>query len=530
MLGQMISKLLRAGFGLGLLALGGCAKKEEVAVVAKPEPPRPAAVELVRETERSRHFMAVSRELELGGTLYAYADVDGDMLKLAQTLHQLGDQLAETQPQIAPFAKQDFAALFTILGLNDVKAFGLSSVPDGTGFFRNRAFFYTPQQRHGLMGVFGGAAGPFTKLNLAPADADFFSEGEADFSAVYASLKAVTAKVGGEATVNLMEAALQKAGEEANFPALDLINGLKGRSVVVLRLDPQHTLKWPGEAGVTTPGISLLIGIDGIGSALENALTKSPLFAARQEGTLKLFELKTPLPIEGIKPVIAVEGTTLFAATSAEFLAECRQQKTGLAQNADFQTALSHVGNEGNALTYVSPAFFTHLRQLESMNPTLPEPGRKSIATVLNSLPKPDRPLITVRINRPDGILVRSYWNRSLKQDVAVLAVYNPVTIGFLAAMAIPAFQKVRDASQEKAVLNNLRQLDAAADQYYLEHDVTVAIYEDLVGPDKYIKELTPVAGEDYTQIILRQNQPLRVKLSSGKIIQYPMNGQRPAH
>ncbi len=43
------------------------------------------------------------------------------------------------------------------------------------------------------------------------------------------------------------------------------------------------------------------------------------------------------------------------------------------------------------------------------------------------------------------------------------------VIIGLLAAMAIPAFQKVRQSSQDKTVLNNARQLGAAADQYFLE-------------------------------------------------------------
>ena len=37
--------------------------------------------------------------------------------------------------------------------------------------------------------------------------------------------------------------------------------------------------------------------------------------------------------------------------------------------------------------------------------------------------------------------------------------------------MAIPAFQKVRTASQEKAVLNNLRQLGAGAIAYAGDHD-----------------------------------------------------------
>jgi type IV pilus assembly protein PilA len=93
--------------------------------------------------------------------------------------------------------------------------------------------------------------------------------------------------------------------------------------------------------------------------------------------------------------------------------------------------------------------------------------------------------------------------------------------MGLFAAMAIPAFQKVRQASQEKAVLNNLRMLGAAADQYYLEHGVDTATYDDLVGTDKLIKQLVPVAGEDYRQLACKQGQPLRVRLSSGRVVEY---------
>jgi type IV pilus assembly protein PilA len=72
------------------------------------------------------------------------------------------------------------------------------------------------------------------------------------------------------------------------------------------------------------------------------------------------------------------------------------------------------------------------------------------------------------------------------------------VIIGLLAAMAIPAFQKVRQSSQDKAVLNNARQLSAAADQYYLENGVSTAGSTDLVGSDKYVKAVNTVAGETY--------------------------------
>ncbi|MBW8781799.1 MAG: prepilin-type N-terminal cleavage/methylation domain-containing protein [Verrucomicrobia bacterium] len=72
------------------------------------------------------------------------------------------------------------------------------------------------------------------------------------------------------------------------------------------------------------------------------------------------------------------------------------------------------------------------------------------------------------------------------------------VIIGLLAAMAIPAFQKVRVASQDKAVLNNARQLGAAADQYFLENGVSSAGITSLVGSSAYVKALNTVANETY--------------------------------
>ena len=72
------------------------------------------------------------------------------------------------------------------------------------------------------------------------------------------------------------------------------------------------------------------------------------------------------------------------------------------------------------------------------------------------------------------------------------------VIIGLLASLAIPAFQKVRVASQDKAVMNNARQMAAAADQYYLENGSSSAASTDLVGATNYVKSLGQVASETY--------------------------------
>jgi type IV pilus assembly protein PilA len=93
---------------------------------------------------------------------------------------------------------------------------------------------------------------------------------------------------------------------------------------------------------------------------------------------------------------------------------------------------------------------------------------------------------------------VRRMKTKSTKGFTLVEIMIVVVIIGLLAAMAIPAFQKVRTSSQDKAILNNARQLASAADQYFLENGVSQVAQSLLVGPDNYVKALNTVAGETY--------------------------------
>jgi type IV pilus assembly protein PilA len=72
------------------------------------------------------------------------------------------------------------------------------------------------------------------------------------------------------------------------------------------------------------------------------------------------------------------------------------------------------------------------------------------------------------------------------------------VIIGMLAALAIPGFQKIRSASQDKAVMSNARQLAAATDQYMMEYGRSTVSIGNLVGQTNYVKNLDLVANEVY--------------------------------
>ena len=507
---------------VAMLICAGCGKKDNVAGSASASTSSTAdSLALVKQEERSRHFNAVHEHLEVGGTLYGYVDIDGDVVKIARQLELFAEQIAESQPATAKALKQDYPALVTALGLDGIKALGVSSVPDGTGFFRNKFYAHIPGEKRGIIAGLGGKPAPFARLNLAPADADIYIESEVDMPVVYSTIQQIVDIAAGKEVSGKIEQALKDAGREAAISALSIIQGWKGHMAFVMRLEPQENITLPTPQQFKFPAFSFLISVDGIAPSMRDALVKLPFFAARTEGTLEIFEFRQALPFKGIQPVIVIDGSTLLIATSSQFFGECRATTDRLSGNPEFQTALKHVPNEGNGLLYFSPKFFKRLAEIEGMNPNLPPESARAMGMFMRQMPQTDRPLVSVRSNLPDGLLIESYWNRSMKQDVAGLAVYNPVTVGLLAAMAIPAFNKVRQTSQQKAVLNNLRQLAGASEQFFLETGKSSATYDDLVGPDKYISEIKPIAGESYRGLQFRPGGTLTVRLASGKEVTF---------
>lgn len=73
----------------------------------------------------------------------------------------------------------------------------------------------------------------------------------------------------------------------------------------------------------------------------------------------------------------------------------------------------------------------------------------------------------------------------------------------------------------KKKVLNNLRQLSAAADQFYLENGVSTTTYEKLVGPTNYVKGIKPADGENYQALRFEQGRTLEVTTNQGYVIAY---------
>lgn len=498
--------------GVGLLAafavVGvGCAKKAET-----------NAVPLVTESERSRHFAAVTNQLELGGTLYGYVDIDGDVEKLAVALRDFAAQmLALQQPMAAAMLPQDLAPIFADLGLTDVKAFGLSSVPDASGGFRNRVFLFTPEGRHGFFAGLGGPSAPYTTPALVAADTDFVYESDIDLAAVYVAIRAVIVRVAGEPMAEMADAKLKEVDPKLGVAPYDMLQKAKGRVSIALRVDGSRTLE--PQAGLTLPVTDLFMRVEGFGEILDTIATTAGLpREVRADGSVSFAIPPAFPPALGWTPEFLVSGGVATFGTGAAIRPV--DGAATLAGDASFKQALAQVGETGNGLVYVSPRIVAVARRLiNESTAMMPPEAQFGMSRMTGWLPSEGVTLIATRENLPDGILFRSHWDSSLK---ASLVAGNPGAIastGLLAAMAIPAFQKVRSSSQEKVVFNNLRQLSAARDQFFLETGKDTCTYDDLVGPEfgKYIRELKPVAGEDYTALVFEHGKPLVIELPNGR-------------
>ena len=98
------------------------------------------------------------------------------------------------------------------------------------------------------------------------------------------------------------------------------------------------------------------------------------------------------------------------------------------------------------------------------------------------------------------------------------------VIIGLLAAMAIPAFQKVRRSSQEKTMINDARQIAAGAQQYFLENGVSTVAMTDIVGPSGYVKSLGQ--GNSLKTTTLTQGATFQIENTSYGDIVFDENAQ----
>jgi hypothetical protein len=463
---------------LGLVAIlnYGCGKKEAPATGQKGAP--------VVSAEKTS-FTEVTSQLDPGGNFYLY-------LGTAQWLDGLAAkvgawrQTVTAMPGLKPDNTNNINKAFDIVtrlikdsGIEDVSGVGLSSVEIEKGMFRNKALLHHyPGKGTGFLWQLAGKEPHLlTGLDFLPADTALAFFSDLDLPLFWT----VAQKEVAQADLPQAQAWLQKLPAEFEQKTKvkwdAFINSLGGEFGLVITLDPSNNVPVPlpgGALQVPAPGLLIAVKVndDTIFNGIDKQLKANPQVVSVDKPGLKMRTMPVPLPLPiALRPSAASSGGYLFIATSDvlidDALAVKSGQKPGLKTTDEFKHLAQGLPDRGNQFCYMSQRFAKTLIQVQQQAIASKASTEPQMSQWLQSCFN-NRPAFaySVGINTPEGCLTigngsQSYANAVLLPVVAVPAM--------LSAIAIPNFVKARATSQKNACINNLRQIDAAKNEWALE-------------------------------------------------------------
>jgi RNA polymerase sigma factor (sigma-70 family) len=119
--------------------------------------------------------------------------------------------------------------------------------------------------------------------------------------------------------------------------------------------------------------------------------------------------------------------------------------------------------------------------------------------------------------------------NAQLAGNVAQLTASNAeLSAAKVAPSAVPAKNLsigMTPRELKQGIMNNLRQINAARDQFQLEKGAPPGSVEELVGDSNYIRRINTVGGEDYSGLSMAAGQSLTVTAPDGTTVTYDPSG-----
>jgi len=383
--------------------------------------------------QKSPHFDAVSTQLQLGGTVYAYADIEGDAERAADFLLTLLRDLPDLVPRQG-VNRLNATSLVRILGLHNVQAIGVSSY-ENESLYHNRSFIHHTGAREGLLKLFGAEAAAFDLLSIAPKNADLVLEQQVDVRVLVDVVRALGGLGIGTAPEDL-DQALNERVLDLDITLGAILERSNTTVGLILAVDEDRPLRIPGES-FWFPYTDFLFRVDGLGEladAIAERAALDPLIASErtEEWVTIRPAIRLPPPWNAYEPSVVKEIATgrMYVVSTPAFLKKCLSTADGVAQTDEFMRAFDQLPMTGNGLTYLSPRM---TRQMHAVLDRVIEANGSSITSSLARFFLPDAgyPVGWVASNTDEGLLITSNSPSSHKSTL--------LTLGYVALLPAAA-------------------------------------------------------------------------------------------
>jgi hypothetical protein len=493
--------------GLMIALNSGCKKNEApsagqnpTASEQKPAPGEQSSSAIVPVEKTS--FNEVTSQLDAGGNFYLYLGtaqwLDGLSTKVSRW-----QQVFESMPQLKDEDRTNVDKAFGVItnlikdsGIEDVSGFGLSSIEIEKGLYRNKALLHHyPGKGSGFLWNFlGKEPHALTGLDLLPANTALAIFSDADVPLLWSVAKDEVAQSGFPQAQEMLQKLPEQFEQKTQVKWDQFLSSLGGEFGLVLTLDESNNVPIPLPSGIIQipePGLLIVVKVndDTIFNRIDAELKKNPMVISVDKTELKMRTMPVPLPLPiNLRPTTASSGGYLFIASSDALVEEALAVKSGqipgLKSTDEFKHLSQNIPDKGNQFTFMSERFGQTLFQVQqqAMSASAMRGSSPAQTQWMQSFLH-QRPAFSysVGMNTEDGCLTVGNGNQSAAALVLLPAVAIP---GMLAAIAVPNFVKARATSQQNACINNLRQLDAAKNQWALEKGKTatdVPTKEDLL-------------------------------------------------
>lgn len=514
--GTLVAGLL----GLSLLLNTGCRPDSPEADSDEDRPESPAAdtnnaTAIVPAEPTS--FAQVTAHLDPGGSLYGFLGVDQWTANLSGRVESWRDVVLSGED----FSDADRANIdkgFDLAGevirssgLEGITGVGVSGIALEKGFYQTKTFLHRAEGAPAVGGwnLLGGPAHDQPEINWLPADTVLAHFSDLNVPGVWHGLKNLAEESG----IPEVQESFAQAGEAiamaTGIPADELFASLKGRHGIIVTVDESRRVRLPLPDGSGTfemgaPGLLVCLAMnnDRVFQQVETMLESNPdLIRDERDGAqLRSMELAVRFPVPVMPTLISMDGYLVIASTDTlahAFLDTMTGIKPGLGAGDEFKRLTDGLSLEGNSFTFVSEkvgGLVTRFQVMAMESTAEDDPLPRAILERIYGM-QANTSSFSLGKHLDDGWL---FLTRSGVHPTRIALMPAVAVGGVMAAIAVPNFVKARETAQRNACINNLRQIDGAREQYWLENNTKeVPTLDALSGPDGAIRTypICPAGG-----------------------------------